>query len=425
MENIKMETVTTPATNFCTSTENQNSTAIVENQNSKALREYHQPNNAASSSKVILANNPDMNAYLQRFPPGFRFKPTEEELIMHYLLRKINKRQQYPSRIHDVDIYKESPFYLSANYVAATENEWYFLSPREKKYLNGDRPNRAAGNGFWKATGADKSITSSKCNGEVGVVKTLKYFIGTPKNYTKSSWIMKEYRIKKTRQSKYSEGTMKLDEYVLYKIYENKKDKSDATNGVGGEANDPDHGPDELLVNGDLINQQNRVNNMRGIDVSGGQQQLQQQVWPIQNPNYLDNYNAVFSNQMSMPNGHQMHGNVFYPENLELLHETLYGQQTAESDYDIAYDYISQELPDAILPGADGFNNVQALNNDSNISEGFSPAVPPPVADASNDVQGFNNEVNIPQMQQQQYQHRVVMTRPSPSSRYHPYHPPN
>ncbi|KAK1399826.1 hypothetical protein POM88_009689 [Heracleum sosnowskyi] len=496
MEERKMETVTsTPATNFCntTTTENQNppallenqystailenqnspvllenqkstatlknqypqalleyqnSTAIVENKNSTALLKYHQSNyaGAASSSKVMLGD-PRMNAYFQSLPPGFRFKPTEEELIMHYLGRKIKNKQLYPSRIHDADIYEESPFYLSENYVAATENEWYFLSPRKKKYLNGERPDRAAGNGFWKATDADKSIKSSKHNGEVGVVKTLKYFVGRPKNCAKSSWIMKEYRIKKSRQSKYSEGTMKLDEYVLCKIYEHNKDKSDATNGVQGEANDQDqpaenfhdgvaqqlnyhqdHGPaDGLLVTGDHINQQNHGDNTRDIDISAGQQQQQQQqqVWPIPNPSYLDYYNAVFPNDMSMPSGHQMHGNNFYPENHDLMqHETLYGQQTV-SDHDIAYDnYIPQGFPHAILPGADAFNNVQALNNESNTSQGFSSDVQP-VADGSNDVQGFNNEMNVPQMQQRQYQHRLVMTRPSPSSRYHPYHPQN
>lgn len=183
------------------------------------------------------------------------------------------------------------------------------------------------------------------------------------------------------------------------------------------------HGPDESLVNGDHINQQNHVeNNMREIDIGGGQPQLQQQDWPIQNPDYLAYYNAVFSNEMSMPSDHQMHGNVFYPENCDLmLHETLYSQQTV-SDHDIAYDYIPEGLPHAVLPGRDEFNNVQALNNESNVSEGFCRAVPP-VADGSNDVQGFNNEMNIPQMQQLQYQHRVVMTRPSPSSSYHPYRP--
>nr|DAD38348.1 TPA_asm: hypothetical protein HUJ06_008989 [Nelumbo nucifera] len=36
--------------------------------------------------------------------------------------------------------------------------EWYFFTHRDQKYLNGSRPNRSIGDGYWKATRADKSI---------------------------------------------------------------------------------------------------------------------------------------------------------------------------------------------------------------------------------------------------------------------------
>jgi hypothetical protein len=74
------------------------------------------------------------------------------------------------------------------------EAEWYFFSPRDRKYPNGVRPNRAAGSGYWKATGTDKPITLSS-SGMIGVKKALVFYRGRPPKGVKTSWIMHEYRL--------------------------------------------------------------------------------------------------------------------------------------------------------------------------------------------------------------------------------------
>jgi hypothetical protein len=75
------------------------------------------------------------------------------------------------------------------------EQEWYFFSPRDRKYPNGARPNRAATSGYWKATGTDKPILTSNGNQKVGVKKALVFYGGKPPKGIKTNWIMHEYRI--------------------------------------------------------------------------------------------------------------------------------------------------------------------------------------------------------------------------------------
>lgn len=72
------------------------------------------------------------------------------------------------------------------------EKEWYFFSPRDRKYPNGSRPNRAAGSGYWKATGADKPIGQPK---PIAIKKALVFYAGKAPRGEKTNWIMHEYRL--------------------------------------------------------------------------------------------------------------------------------------------------------------------------------------------------------------------------------------
>lgn len=75
------------------------------------------------------------------------------------------------------------------------EDEWYFFSPRDRKYPNGVRPKRAAGLGYWKATGIDKPILTSAGAKQIGVKKGLDFYTGRPPKGEKSDWTMVEYRL--------------------------------------------------------------------------------------------------------------------------------------------------------------------------------------------------------------------------------------
>lgn len=153
-------------------------------------------------------------------PPGFRFHPTDEELIMHYLKNQATSRPCPASIIPEVDIYKFDPWQLPDK-AEFGENEWYFFSPRDRKYPNGVRPNRAAVSGYWKATGTDKAIHSG--SKYVGVKKALVFYEGRPPKGIKTDWIMHEYRLSDSRiLPNKQNGSMRLDDWVLCRIYKKK-----------------------------------------------------------------------------------------------------------------------------------------------------------------------------------------------------------
>nr|WLK83175.1 NAC protein 1 [Casuarina equisetifolia] len=99
------------------------------------------------------------------------------------------------------------------------EKEWYFFSPRDRKYPNGSRPNRAAGTGYWKATGADKPIGHPK---PMGIKKALVFYAGKAPRGEKTNWIMHEYRLADVDRSARRKNSLRLDDWVLCRIY-NKK----------------------------------------------------------------------------------------------------------------------------------------------------------------------------------------------------------
>ncbi|KAF6149725.1 hypothetical protein GIB67_017458 [Kingdonia uniflora] len=82
----------------------------------------------------------------------------------------------------------------------------------------GRRPNRVAGNGYWKATGKDVKIQQNDLT--IGYRKTLVYYEKQASRGVKTNWIMHEYRIDETPDINLSTSTdMKLDDCVLCRIH--------------------------------------------------------------------------------------------------------------------------------------------------------------------------------------------------------------
>ncbi|VVB08166.1 unnamed protein product [Arabis nemorensis] len=128
-------------------------------------------------------------------PPGFRFHPTDEELIDYYLKRKVEGLEIELEVIPVIDLYKFDPWELpEKSFLPSRDMEWFFFCSRDKKYPNGFRTNRGTKAGYWKATGKDRKITS-RSSSIIGYRKTLVFYNGRAPLGDRTSWIMHEYRL--------------------------------------------------------------------------------------------------------------------------------------------------------------------------------------------------------------------------------------
>ncbi|CAA6656986.1 unnamed protein product [Spirodela intermedia] len=126
-----------------------------------------------------------------QLPPGFRFHPTDEELILHYLRKRAASLPCPVSIIAEVDIYKFNPWDLPERVV--------FLQPEGPEVPQRDEAQQGGGVGYWKATGTDKVIVAPPHGNEsIGVKKALVFYKGRPPKGMKTSWIMHEYRLTQT-----------------------------------------------------------------------------------------------------------------------------------------------------------------------------------------------------------------------------------
>ncbi|KAJ7958613.1 NAC domain containing protein [Quillaja saponaria] len=150
----------------------------------------------------------------ETLPLGFRFHPTDEELITYYLINKISDASFTGRAIGDVDLNKCDPWELPGK-AKMGEKEWYFFSLRDRKYPTGVRTNRATNTGYWKTTGKDKDILNTVTSDLVGMKKTLVFYKGRAPRGQKTNWVMHEYRT-------HSKSTLRntKDDWVVCRVFQ-------------------------------------------------------------------------------------------------------------------------------------------------------------------------------------------------------------
>ncbi|CAM8917034.1 unnamed protein product [Rhodiola kirilowii] len=163
-------------------------------------------------SKTRLVTEED----LMGLPRGFRFHPTDEEIVVHYLIPKALNSNFSAAAIGQADFNKCEPWDLPKK-ANMGEMERYYYCQRDRKYPLGLRTNRATKAGYWKATGKDKEIYKGNGDGRemVGMKKTLVFYTGRAPNGNKSNYIMHEYRL----QSSQFSSIPKDDGWVVSRVF--------------------------------------------------------------------------------------------------------------------------------------------------------------------------------------------------------------
>lgn len=90
-------------------------------------------------NKVCSFMEGDQKVSNYSFPPGFRFHPSDEELIVHYLQNKISSRPLPASIMAEIDLYKYNPWELPSLCFVLCHPLFIWvndqLDPERRKYI--------------------------------------------------------------------------------------------------------------------------------------------------------------------------------------------------------------------------------------------------------------------------------------------------
>ncbi|KAM2157411.1 hypothetical protein ACFX1R_042990 [Malus domestica] len=126
---------------------------------------------------------------------GYRFHPTKEELISHYLKLKLRGMDSLVSdAIREINICNYEPWELPEISLIKSDDEWYFYNRPIYKKNNRNEVERATATGFWKSTGKEK-IVKARDNKIIGKKRILTFRQGRGRNAPITNWVMHEFSI--------------------------------------------------------------------------------------------------------------------------------------------------------------------------------------------------------------------------------------
>ncbi|XP_021824352.1 NAC domain-containing protein 5-like isoform X1 [Prunus avium] len=256
-------------------------------------------------------------------PVGFRFRPTDEELVDYYLKNKVQGMDFHAEGIIDeIDILKFEPWDLVAKSLMKPDDEsgFFFSQP---EYTPKKKTKRTTEVGFWKITGREHDIrTRDRRRTVIGKKRILTFYIGQVRNSDKTNWVMHEYYIPKAHPN------ANQRDFVLCHLKNNVKNADVATTCDEGEthnASDVEYQP---------------VNDMNMEDTR-----------PPENGDYFERARDLLLANSLSNNDH----NAFPPEFAEFLETVLVepdGGVTSDTDMEPFHGHVQTEMDRGVFYGS-------------------------------------------------------------------------
>ncbi|CAL5353913.1 unnamed protein product [Camellia sinensis] len=229
---------------------------------------------------------------IMTIPLGFKFFPSDQELI-HYLLQKSTARPlPCDNVIKDYDLYGEKE--PSTIFDGAEANIHYIFTILKKKTKKGARVDRTAGTGTWKGVDASKPIY----DGNRRLIGSKKNFVYLTKSKTKGGWNMAEYNLEGIAE-KHALKLGKITDYVICRVTKNAISK----NRIREEGQVMLRMPEqEEMEGGPPISKE--INNTTIRSTSGAYQVVEY----LDNRAYMDTGSAMVSTMAMLPAPQQIEG---------------------------------------------------------------------------------------------------------------------
>ena len=173
----------------------------------------------------------------ESLPVGFGFRPTEEELVYHYLKSKILGTESHEGIIPVIEAYKMDPWFIPGklNHLSVFEfwdlslsvfnkhecnsvkcvpfsslcaescslfseiqtdgPEYFFFTSLHKKFPNRNQVQRTTTAGYWAKTGPDREIKGEATEEVIGTKKTFVFKMRRGRGHAdvNTSWVIHEY----------------------------------------------------------------------------------------------------------------------------------------------------------------------------------------------------------------------------------------